>query len=330
MASSVEKNEVVSIELPAPPGWKKKQFLPKTGGTPKKNEIVFTAPTGEEITTRKQLEQYLKSHPGGPPVAEFDWGTGDTPRRSPRISEKAKAAPSPAESEPAKKRGRKSSASKKDSNEVPEETEAAKDDDMEEAEEHEKDTAAVEADKDVEQKQDENQDETQDGESEIETKEEAEATEKDVSKKDEIESSENDGKKDESQNAYGKVEDAPSEEAQVEKDVQMADNVGHPKDVEEAAGDKVADGPEAAKMIEEEKDVQVQEKVENMPTETVTSDSIAAEEKKHQAEGEQNDEQKTSAATTSTEDQHNLMNSEKSKVDGEVTENGSNTNEAKP
>ncbi|KAK4369961.1 hypothetical protein RND71_009436 [Anisodus tanguticus] len=48
-------------------------FLPKTGGTPKRNEIVFTAPTGEEITTRKGLQQYLKSHPGGPAITEFDW-----------------------------------------------------------------------------------------------------------------------------------------------------------------------------------------------------------------------------------------------------------------
>ncbi|KAJ8568072.1 hypothetical protein K7X08_020794 [Anisodus acutangulus] len=58
-------NEVVSIELPAPTGWTKR-FLHKKGGTPKKNEIVFTTPTGEEITTKRQLQQYLKSHPGGP------------------------------------------------------------------------------------------------------------------------------------------------------------------------------------------------------------------------------------------------------------------------
>ncbi|KAK4369962.1 hypothetical protein RND71_009437 [Anisodus tanguticus] len=97
-------------------------FLPKTGGTPKRNEIVFTAPTGEEITTRKGLQQYLKSHPGGPAITEFDWRTGETSRRSSRISGKAKAA----ESEPPAKRSRKSSASKKDVKHK-EETEAAKD-----------------------------------------------------------------------------------------------------------------------------------------------------------------------------------------------------------
>nr|KYP32320.1 hypothetical protein KK1_047037 [Cajanus cajan] len=128
MASSVEKEggaveEVFSLELPAPPGWKKK-FVPKKAGTPKKNEIVFTAPTGEEINNRKQLEQYLKAHPGGPAVSEFDWGTGETPRRSARISEKAKAAP-PTESEPPKKRRRSSVSRKETSREEKEETKEA-------------------------------------------------------------------------------------------------------------------------------------------------------------------------------------------------------------
>lgn len=116
MASSVEREgareEVVSVELPAPAGWKKK-FFPKQGGTPKKNEIIFTSPTGEEVVSKRQLEQYLKAHPGGPAVSEFDWGTGETPRRSARISEKVKASPPP-KSEPPKKRSRKSLDSKKD------------------------------------------------------------------------------------------------------------------------------------------------------------------------------------------------------------------------
>lgn len=93
------------------------QFMPKKAGTPKKNEIIFTAPTREEITNKKQLEQYLKSHPGGPKISEFDWGTGETPRRSVRISVKAKAAPPPPETESPKKRSRKSPASKKDTKE---------------------------------------------------------------------------------------------------------------------------------------------------------------------------------------------------------------------
>ncbi|XP_023744798.1 methyl-CpG-binding domain-containing protein 10 isoform X1 [Lactuca sativa] len=121
MASSGPNDEVVSLELPAPPGWKKMVlafpisllFLPKVGGTPKKNEITFTAPTGEEISNRKQLEKYLKAHPGGAKMSEFDWGSFETPRRSSRISEKVKSTPPLQETEPMMKRARKSSGSKK-------------------------------------------------------------------------------------------------------------------------------------------------------------------------------------------------------------------------
>lgn len=93
------------------------QFFPKKVGTPRKSEIVFIAPTGEEISSRKQLVQYLKAHPGNPAISEFDWGTDETPRRSARISEKAKTTP-PVDSESPKKRARKSSGSKKDNKET--------------------------------------------------------------------------------------------------------------------------------------------------------------------------------------------------------------------
>jgi len=92
------------------------QFFPKKVGTPRKSEIVFIAPTGEEITSKKQLEQYLKAHPGNPAISEFDWGTGETPRRSARISEKVKSSPT-AETEPPRKRSRKSTGSRKDNKE---------------------------------------------------------------------------------------------------------------------------------------------------------------------------------------------------------------------
>ncbi|KAK9122949.1 hypothetical protein Sjap_012551 [Stephania japonica] len=78
---------------------------------PKRNEIVFISPTGEEIKNKRQLDQFLKAHPGEPPSSEFDWGTGDAPRRSARIIEKVKATESP-EKEPPKKRERKSSEKK--------------------------------------------------------------------------------------------------------------------------------------------------------------------------------------------------------------------------
>ncbi|XP_021741751.1 methyl-CpG-binding domain-containing protein 11-like [Chenopodium quinoa] len=156
MATEVEKNasgqeEVVSMELPAPSGWKK-QFFPKRGGTPRKNEIVFTAPTGEEIHSQRQLQQYLKSHPGGPPASEFDWGTGETPRRSARISEKVKASPTTPESDPPKKKSRKSSASKIDSKDGEATAEETKTDEiqMDDAEKIEKKETDEGANKDVE------------------------------------------------------------------------------------------------------------------------------------------------------------------------------------
>ncbi|KAJ0008508.1 hypothetical protein Pint_30123 [Pistacia integerrima] len=126
-------------------------YLPKKAGTPRKSEIMFVAPTGEEIINRKQLEQYLKSHPGNPAISEFDWGTGETPRRSARISEKAKATPTPEKERP-KKRGRKSvSGSKKDNKETeatPEKTEGEKDVEMQHAEITEKENAEGQVEKD--------------------------------------------------------------------------------------------------------------------------------------------------------------------------------------
>ncbi|KAK4369959.1 hypothetical protein RND71_009434 [Anisodus tanguticus] len=259
------------------------QFLPKTGWTPKRNEIVFTAPTGEEITTKKQLQEYLKSHPGGPAIIEFDWGTGETPRRSTRISGKAKAA----ESEPPAKRSSKSSASKKSLKDK-EETDAAKD---------EKDTVAVEA-----EKEDEGKDENKDIE-DMEKKDEMCSSDVDAVKENQAE------KKSEVQTEDGKGENAMSEVAEVDKDVKMADNVEHPKEVE-------ADVPAATK------DVQVQEKVKQKPTET-------AEEKKHQPEQEQSDEQQNVAATKSTEGENALMNSDiRKKAEEEVTDSGNKAVEA--
>lgn len=101
------QNDVVAIELPAPPGWSKK-FTPKKSSTPQRNDIIFISPTGEEIKSKKQLDQYLKSHPGGPAASDFDWGTGDTPRRSARLSDKSKAIVEPTIQSPKKKRKRSS------------------------------------------------------------------------------------------------------------------------------------------------------------------------------------------------------------------------------
>ncbi|XP_022955628.1 methyl-CpG-binding domain-containing protein 11-like [Cucurbita moschata] len=110
-AAAAMDEEAISVELPAPATWKK-LFIPNKAGTPRKSEIVFIAPTGEEFSSRKLLEQYLKLHSDAPAISEFDWSTGEAPRRSARISEKVKA--TPPKEEPPKKRSRKSSGSKKD------------------------------------------------------------------------------------------------------------------------------------------------------------------------------------------------------------------------
>lgn len=38
--------------------------------------MIFITPSGEDIKTKRQLDQYLKSNPGGPASSEFDWSTG--------------------------------------------------------------------------------------------------------------------------------------------------------------------------------------------------------------------------------------------------------------
>ncbi|CAN1825022.1 Methyl-CpG-binding domain-containing protein 11 [Linum perenne] len=137
------KDQGFSLELTAPPGWKK-MFSPKK----KKGEIAFIAPTGEEITGKRQLEQYLKAHPGGPPAAEFDWSTGETPRRSSRISEKVKATPPP-QTEPPKKKGKKSSTTKNEAKETGDDRTDGKNINMKELENTDKDGSAVDKEEKV-------------------------------------------------------------------------------------------------------------------------------------------------------------------------------------
>uniref|UniRef100_A0A2N9HCZ8 MBD domain-containing protein n=1 Tax=Fagus sylvatica TaxID=28930 RepID=A0A2N9HCZ8_FAGSY len=119
-------------------------FTPRKSGTPRRNEVVFVSPTGEEIKSKRQLDQYLKSHPGGPSISEFDWSTGGTPRRSTRISQKSKATESP-ESEPPEKKQNKTSSMKgaKEKDDIDGEGEPA---------EEKSDVAAGEASEEVELK----------------------------------------------------------------------------------------------------------------------------------------------------------------------------------
>ncbi|CAM6018811.1 unnamed protein product [Sphagnum balticum] len=70
-------------------GWKRKLFTKKSG-TPKRKDVSFLAPDGEEIRNKRQLDKYLKKHPGSLTVSDFDWSSGETPRRSARLSSKGR------------------------------------------------------------------------------------------------------------------------------------------------------------------------------------------------------------------------------------------------
>lgn len=288
------------------------QFVPKQSGTPKKNEIIFTAPTGEEISNKRQLEQYLKAHPGGPAVSEFDWGTGETPRRSARISEKVKATPSP-ESDPPKKRSRKSSGSKKDSKEkevAPQGTEETKLSDVQDA-----DKAVKDADTEMEKA--------------------------DVK-----------GNKDEDkvQDADTKTEVAPPDETKVENEAKVPNEAEERKktmEVDAGTNDgKEADGSGSGEK-NEKKDLEgekVGEKVEQPESEAgekeVTGDQgkadiAIADEDKHEGEGEEKEKHKESeikekeAAKGKSEEHKSLgVHEVGKKIEAELTDNGSNGNEA--
>ncbi|KAJ7978935.1 Methyl-CpG-binding domain-containing protein [Quillaja saponaria] len=320
MASSVEKEgtreEAFSLELPAPPGWKKK-FVPKKGGTPKKNEIIFTAPTGEEINNKKQLEQFLKAHLGEPAVSEFDWGTGETPRRSARISEKAKAAPLP-ESEPPKKRGRKSSASRKDDKDTEPAAEGTetKEVKMQEAEKTEKDNGGAEVEKNVLKENEESKAEDSGTNTESAQPAEAKVGEVNIPNDDEKHKKKT---ADEQEDLKGNLGDKESKGS----DVPWNEN-------EKTEGAKLVENTEQPKVEAEKED----ESGEQNKFETATAD-----EKKAEVEGEVKEEHSGNAHATVGEtkekegtvgknEDHNSGLKEISKKIEEVVENGNRSIEA--
>lgn len=173
MASSAEAEQApspkqsaenVSDELPAPQGWTKK-LVPKKG-TPKRNEVVFIAPTGEEFRTKRPLERYLKSNPEGPAIAEFDWGTGEiTPtRRSARISEKVKESPTKTPESESKKKPKRARKSEGDSEEIEkkETQEGGKEEEMQDAHHEEDDAVKAETGEDGIEKKDKEEEKDRD------------------------------------------------------------------------------------------------------------------------------------------------------------------------
>ncbi|KAL5547826.1 hypothetical protein UlMin_003057 [Ulmus minor] len=300
MASSAEKEsskeEVVSLELPAPAGWKK-QFLPKQGGTPKKKEIIFTAPTGEEISNRKQLEQYLKAHPGGPAISEFDWGTGETPRRSARISVKAKTTPPPPETEPPKKRSRKTSASKQDKEEeeaAPEGTEETRANEKHDEQKPEEDNA--EAKKDVVE----------------EHKEENKAQDADTT-----------------------TEAVDTGEAKVEKESNLPNDAGKTSEAEQGNSKETEITQNEVQEKTEQPQVEGEKNV--VPEEQGKADAASAEDIFYDVEEKENEESNNNAAEFEGEikarevargtEGHTGFGIDEASKTVEVTENGSNNNQ---
>ncbi|KAK2645911.1 hypothetical protein Ddye_021106 [Dipteronia dyeriana] len=301
MASSqTVEQQSLCLELPAPSGWKKK-FMPKKRGTPKKSEIIFVSPTGEEISNKRQLEKYLKGHPGGPASSEFDWGTGETPRRSARISEKSKST-SPADNEPPKKRGRNSSSSKKHKTE---------DVQMQEAGKVEKDNTEVEEGKDaVKESQDENENE-QVPNTKTEAAPEDSEDEKDVN----ISNGSDECKK---------IADTEPGNLEVSQDGMQAGNSGDKTEMEHANDQGKDDLSEVG--------------TENELGKQDIANPVTAEEKGYEVEREEKqetnksaleaEEQKEKVVNGNDEEHDSAGVNDISKVEGETTKNGSRSSDA--
>ncbi|KAK2651624.1 hypothetical protein Ddye_011480 [Dipteronia dyeriana] len=261
--------EVISVELPAPTGWKKVYF-PKKVGTPRKSEIMFIAPTGEEINNRKQLEQYLKSHPGNPAISEFDWGTGETPRRSSRISEKVKATPTP-EKEPPKKKGRRSSLGRKDNKET--EAASAKPEDGKEIQM--KDADVTEKGNAEENKTEEQADETKNKDAKMEETGPEEV--KDIEIQDAAEETKNDTAGDKENETATEVSKTAVEVAQNEKE-KVEDSVE--KVHENGSGENKKDNPDTVTKgangaaNDDKSNVQVEEKGKAIDAEVIENGKV--------------------------------------------------------
>ncbi|RDX70579.1 Methyl-CpG-binding domain-containing protein 10, partial [Mucuna pruriens] len=269
------------------------QFLPKKTGTPKKNDVVFTAPTGEEINNRKQLEQYLKAHPGGPAVSEFDWGSGETPRRSARISDKAKAAP-PTEIESPKKRRKRSSASKKETFHDEEETKEAE---MQEVDDT-KDDKDIEEEKNVVK-------EIQDDKSVEDT---------DVNK------STHSGEAKAGENVKVPIDEEKSNAAD-----------GELRSLKDKVGDKGAEGSEVSLRKDEEKIVQLQEETnechesgepERSETCTTGDETVEVEGVNIEEHNKSNCEFEEIEETKVNSEEHHKLDEINKKAEAELTENG--------
>ncbi|MCO5582570.1 hypothetical protein L7F22_036468 [Adiantum nelumboides] len=93
---SVPEQEELSYEdnTPTPSGWRRK-LIPYIGKglVSARIDVTFVAPTGEEFSSKSQLQRYLKKTKGSPSIAEFIWSIDETPRRSSRSASKRSKSP---------------------------------------------------------------------------------------------------------------------------------------------------------------------------------------------------------------------------------------------
>ncbi|CAH9089504.1 unnamed protein product [Cuscuta epithymum] len=327
MSTSAEKNEVAPLELPAPPGWKKTLIPQAAGKRKRKHEVMFTAPTGEELTSKTQLRQYLKSNPGGPELSDFHWGASETPRRSARISVKAKASPpsSPERKRPTK-RGRLSLTSKEDAQEN-------------EAEKTDIDSAAGDPEKDAEDKDDDIQESKMEDSEDKKMHETLTADDKaenaqqtyfeddvKIAQENKEEKAENeDEKRHETLTADDKEDIAPSEQTNVGEDVKMAEDTENTenkgalgKEAESAENDSTGRGPE--NDTKEEMDLIKENEDENK------HEALTANEKAAIARGEQTNVGEDVKMAGNVE--HEKKDGEHFKEDDQATENHDDAREA--
>lgn len=190
----------------------------------------------------------MKSHPGDVAISDFDWSTGEAPRRSARISEKVKAAPP--QEEPPRKRARKSPGSKKKEQNEAEKSDGVKETEIKDAEMSEKEHPEIEKEKESSKDEEpKKEDETKEKENENskdeepkiddETKEKENETSKDEEPKieDETKEKELETSKDEEPKNEDKIKDKEIETAEDEEpkkeDVETKDDTG----IENVPGD---------------------------------------------------------------------------------------------
>ena len=55
------------------------QLSRKKGEISRKKDVIFVALDGEEVKNKRQLDKYIKSHPGTAIASDFDWSVPGLP-----------------------------------------------------------------------------------------------------------------------------------------------------------------------------------------------------------------------------------------------------------